>query len=104
MHKTEQIMNIHPTEIPPVVWLVRGTLAVTDSALTDALRRLADQAERLRCGVGRSDPVAGVLLDGPVAVAWRAEAIDPERATAMMETPMAAETYRLLTLTLTRQT
>ena len=91
-----------PKEPSTIVWLVNGVLTVADSELVTALRELADHMDL--CGPGLLiGNLTGVSLHDGLRITWTIRIPNGEQLTEVLGQPDPVVGYRLLTLTVTRQ-
>ena len=91
-----------PKEPSTTVWLVNGVLTIADSELVTALRELADHMDL--CGPGLLiGNLTGVSLHDGLRITWSIRVPSREHLTEVLGQPDLMAGYRLLTLTVTRQ-
>jgi hypothetical protein len=92
-----------PDEPPTTVWLLNGVLTIADSELVTALRELADHMDL--CGPGLLiGNLTGVSINDRLRVTWTIRIPSSEQLTELLGQPDSMAGYRLLTLTVTRNT
>ena len=90
-----------PNEPSTTVWLVNGVLTIADTELVTALRELADHMDL--CGPGLLiGNLTGVSLHDRLRVTWSIRVPSREQLTEVLGQPDFTAGYRLLTLTVTR--
>jgi hypothetical protein len=91
-----------PNEPSTTVWLVNGVLTIADSELATALRELADHLDL--CGPGLLiGNLTGLSINDGLRVTWSIRIPTSEQLTEVLGQPDPMTGYRLLTLTVTRQ-
>lgn len=80
------------------IWLLRGVLHATGQHLRAALHELADHADLV--APRTDDPIAGVILNGPVCMSWSIKTPDPASIPNLVDNPEPNANYHLLTFTL----
>ena len=92
-----------PKEPSTTVWLVNGVLTIADSDLVTALRELADHMDL--CGPGLLiGNLTGLSINDRLRVTWSIRVPSREQLTEVLGQPDPMVGYRLLTLTVTRNT
>src|SRR5687768_13182127 len=92
-----------PDEPPTTVWLVNGVLTIADSELVTALRELVDHMDL--CGPGLLvGNLTGLSLHDHLRITWTIRVPSREQLTEVLGEPDPMVGYRLLTLTVTRNT
>ena len=97
----------HLTPPPPprgpstTVWLVNGVLTIAETELVTALRELANHMDL--CGPGLLiGNLTGLSVNDRLRITWTIRVPNREQLTEMLGQPDSTAGYRLLTLTVTR--
>jgi hypothetical protein len=90
-----------PNEPPTTVWLVNGVLTIADTELITALRELADHMDL--CGPGLLiGNLTGLSVNDRLRVTWSIRVPSRKQLTEVVGQPDPMAGYRLLTVTVTR--